>query len=347
MSHASGPAGQDPAPGTTSGETAAVRADAAPAEKGGLAPGPARLLALVAAGLAVVFYLLGFFGEIGIVSGLVGLLVVVGGLLAGSAVLPKAPRVLAPAAVITVSGMLALLQAVVAGNTSGLLVGALVVAFLASLAAVGALLLDAGIVTAPAPRPKAPAYGQQPYGQQGWNPQPGYGQYGQAPGQPEHGQQGYGQQGYGAQPGYGQQGFGAQPGQPGYGQPGYGQPGYGAQPGYGQQPGYGAPPASGSSAAPSWAQPSSQNPSSQTPSSQPPSSQTPPVDTGQQAAPGWYTGDASSSSPAPAAAPGSGDTTGTVVTGRVTPSEPAPPDADGDAGAEATRILRPDERPGT
>jgi Family of unknown function (DUF5336) len=338
MSHASGPAGQDPAPSTTSSNTAAVKADVAP-EKGGLPPGPARLLALVAAGLAVVFYLLGFFGEIGIVSGLVGLLVVVGGLLAGSAVLPKAPRVLAPAAVITVSGMLALLQAVVAGNTSGLLVGALVVAFLASLAVVGALLLDAGIVTAPAPRPKAPAYGQapygqqQPYGQQGWNQQPGYGQYGQAPGQPEYGQQGYGQQGYGAQPGYGQQGYGAQPGQQGYGQPGYGQQGYGAQPG--QQSGYGAAPAAGSSAAPSWAQPSPQ---------------TPQAEAGQAATPGWYTGDAAPSSSAPAAAPGSGDTTGTVVTGRVTPSDPAPPSsstADGDAGAESTRIISPDERPGS
>ena len=311
MSQATGPAGQDPAPNTTSSsDTAAVKSDATPPETGGLPPGPARLLALVAAGLAVVFYLLGFFGEIGIVSGLVGLLVVVGGLLAGSAVLPKAPRVLGPAAVITVSGMLALLQAVVAGNTSGLLVGALVVAFLASLAVVGALLIDTGIVTAPAPRPAAPAYGQapygqQPYGQQGWNQQPGYGQYGQAPGRPE------------------------------YGQPGYGQPGYGAQPGYGQ-PGYAATPASGSSATPSWAQPS-----------QP----TPATEAGQPAAPGWYTGGTSPSSGAssPAAAPGSSDTTGTVVTGRVTPSESSPsssPAADGDTSADSTRIIPPGERSG-
>ena len=65
-----------------------------------------------------------------------------------------------------------------------------------------------------------PGSGQQGYGGQPWQGQPGYGQQGP----------GYGQQ----DPGYGQQGYEQQG--PGYGQPGYGQPGYGQQgAGYGQQ----------------------------------------------------------------------------------------------------------------
>src|SRR5689334_10964373 len=62
--------------------------------------GPARLLALGAAGAAVVIYLLGFFADD---SGLLGTLsfsplLVGGGLLAGASVLPKAGRVLLPGA---------------------------------------------------------------------------------------------------------------------------------------------------------------------------------------------------------------------------------------------------------
>jgi hypothetical protein len=106
---------------------------------------------------------------------------------------------------------------VASGGASGIVFAALAVAFLVTIAAVGALLLDTGLVKLPEPRPTPP---------------PGYGQpsgYGQYP--PGYGQQGgYGQYG---QPGYGQQGYAQQPG--GYGQPGQ----YGAQPGYGQQqPGY-------------------------------------------------------------------------------------------------------------
>lgn len=112
------------------------------------------------------------------------------------------------------------------------------------LAAVGAYLLDAGVVTLPKPGQQQPAYGQQPgYGQAGYG-QPGQpaGQQGHF-GQPAHpGQQGQGQ----GQPGQGQpgqQGQGqGQPGQPGqFGQfaqpPGGTIPQHPAQPGPQGQPG--------------------------------------------------------------------------------------------------------------
>ena len=71
-------------------ETAPAPADAQ------LAPGLARLLALIGAGLGVVIYLLGFFGESGLTTSLTGPLLLGGGLLAGAAVLPKVGRVLVP-----------------------------------------------------------------------------------------------------------------------------------------------------------------------------------------------------------------------------------------------------------
>jgi uncharacterized protein DUF5336 len=191
-----------------------------------LAPGPARLLALGAAGLGLVIYVLGFV-EQGLAISLMGALIVGGGLLAGAAVLPKVGRVLLPGAVAVVVGTLQLLQGVAEGAASTILIVALVLALVQSVAAIGAVLLDAGLVKAPAPRPSTPpgygqpgAYGQYPpgYGQQG-----GYGQYGQAP-----------PQGYAQQPGYGASGY-PQPGQQQYGQQGYGQQqAYAA--GYGQQP---------------------------------------------------------------------------------------------------------------
>jgi hypothetical protein len=105
----------------------------------------------------------------------------------------------------------------------------LVVSFLVTVSVIGALLLDTGIVTAPAPRPATPPGYGQPSGY-GQYPQ-GYGQgYGQ-----QYGSAGYGQQGYGQASGYGQQGGYGQ--QAGYGQqPGYPAAGYGQQPqGWGQQ----------------------------------------------------------------------------------------------------------------
>lgn len=90
-------------------------------------------------------------------------------------------------------------------------------------------------------------YGQG--GQQGWNPQGGYGQdpasqgysqqqgYGQQAQQPGYDQSGYGQQQQGYDQGQQQQGYGQQQAygqQAGYGQQGYDQNSYGQQQGYGQ-----------------------------------------------------------------------------------------------------------------
>ncbi|HYH31954.1 MAG TPA: DUF5336 domain-containing protein [Pseudonocardia sp.] len=230
MSQQPGAPGASPStPSTTGGTTgtsgatseASSAATSTSTGQSQLAPGPARLLALVAAGLGLVVYLIGFL-DLGLATTFVGVLIVGGGLLAGAALLPKVGRVLVPAAVMVTTGTLLFLQMVTSGSTPTPVIIALVLAFLQTVAVIGAVLLDAGLVKAPAPRPSAPpgygqpgGYGQYPpgYGQQG-----GYGQYGASP-------QGYGQPGaYG----YGQ------PGQ--YGQPGYGQQGYGAPGGYGQQP---------------------------------------------------------------------------------------------------------------
>lgn len=169
---------------------------------------PVRLLAAVTAGLGVAIYLLGFFAGVGLATGVVGPLLVGGGLLVGATVLPRAGRVLVPGAVAVAVGMLLLLQAVAAGRASAMEVIALVLAFLQAVAAIGAVLLDEGILTAPTARPKAPVaplHGGYP---PAFGPQPGYGQppYGQAPhGQAAYGQPGpYGQPGSGIQPGYGQ-----------------------------------------------------------------------------------------------------------------------------------------------
>lgn len=194
----------------------------------GRGPAQARLLGLVAAGLGLVGYVVAFFSSTPLTLGVIGALLVGGGLLAGAAALPKITGVLAPAAVAIVTGTLLTLQAVVGGASNTTTIISLVLAFLQSVAAVGAVLLATGVVAAAVPRPR------RPHG----HGQPGYG----------YGPQGYGQPGYGQQqayPGHGQQ----QP-YPGYGQqPGYGQPGPGQQP-TGQQA-VGPPPAQ----QPSWGQP--------------------------------------------------------------------------------------------
>ncbi|OZM80608.1 DUF5336 domain-containing protein [Pseudonocardia sp. MH-G8] len=205
--------------GSTSSDTSSSGTPSASESQ--LAPGPARLLALVTAGLGLVIYLIGFL-DLGLATTFIGVLLVGGGLLAGSTLLPKVGRVLVPSAVMVTTGTLLFLQMVTSGSSPTPVIIALVLAFLQTVAVIGAVLLDAGLVKAPAPRASTPpGYGQPGgYGQYppGYGQQPGYGQY----------PQGYGQQpGYGAAPGYGQ------PGQ--YGQPGYGQQGYGAPAGYGQQ----------------------------------------------------------------------------------------------------------------
>lgn len=306
---------QQPDPSQQTGPTSASAA----ADGVQLAPGPARLLALGAAALALVIYLLGFLGSIFITSGTAGAMIIGGGLLTGAAVLPKVGRVLLPGAVLILVGTLQLLQVVIssAGGEFGITLGAvsviiLVLAFVSAALAVGALLMHVGVVKPPARRPSAPAgYGQPGYGPGGYGQQPGYG---------------YGHPGYGQQPGYGP-GYGQQ--QPGYGQPygpGYGgpqgQPGYGpqGQPGYGTgygAAGYGAAPPAGSADA-----------TTSIPAPTPASDGPAPAETGS----GWYSGGSSSADTPAAGSPGtSTESTATPPTETRTPEE--------------TRFIEPGDRP--
>jgi uncharacterized protein DUF5336 len=197
-----------------------------PARPAGDGPtGTARLLALAAAGLGLLVYLLGFFGggdssglsgafSAGLVALLIAPLMLVGGLLAGASVLPKAGRVLLPGAIIALTGALLLLQIVAAGDAPGVVVFALIVAVLEAAAAIVAYLMDAGIISAPAgaggrrqPAPQ-PGYGQPP----GYGPPGGYG------GPPAYGPPST----PGLPPAFG--GGGAQPGAAPHAQPGWGPP---------------------------------------------------------------------------------------------------------------------------
>ena len=113
--------------------------------------GPVAELGLVAAGLGLVIYLIGFVTDLGGSSSLILPLLLGGGLLAGSVALPAVGgRVLAPAAVATTTGALLLLRAVVDGGGSALSVGALVLSLLEAAATVGAALMHSGVVR---PRP--------------------------------------------------------------------------------------------------------------------------------------------------------------------------------------------------
>jgi hypothetical protein len=176
-----------------------------------------------------------------------------GGLLAAATVLPKAGRLLAPAAVAVVVGMLTLVQVVFAGDNR-VSVMAIVVVVLAVLetAAVGAALLyDVGMLAAPdpaarlarqqarqvrrAPAPAPSGYQGQPGAGYPGGPQGGYGYQQQPPPTPSYGTPAPGY-GYGQPPNY--------PGPPGGGYPGYPPPGQPPGPGQpvgpGQQPGLGA-----------------------------------------------------------------------------------------------------------
>lgn len=174
-----------------------------------LPPGPARNLALTATALAFLVYLLSFVGGSGDAFDLLTnpmqlllgflfhplQLLLAGGLLAGAAALPKAGRVLVPAAVVVATGALMFTYLVIAaGGGPTTVILALVLAFLELAAVIGAVLLDTGIVKSPARRPAQPQPGYPQWGQG----QPGYGQwspsYGQQPysGYPQQQQQQYG-----------------------------------------------------------------------------------------------------------------------------------------------------------
>jgi len=127
-------------------------------------------------------------------------LALLAGLLAGVSLLPKAKNFAAVVAAVSVLGALLLIEDTIGASGRGwalwIAVGSGVVQ---SALAIVALLLDAGVVTAPAPRPKYDQYAH--YGQ--------YGYYGQ---QNPYQQSGYGTQygGYPSGPTTG--GFAAQPG---------------------------------------------------------------------------------------------------------------------------------------
>src|SRR6201996_1332953 len=128
-------------------------------------------------------------------------LALLAGLLAGVSLLPKAKNFFAVVAAVATLGALLLIEDTIGASGRGwalwIAVGSGVVQ---AVPAIGALLLDAGVIPPPAPRPKYDQY----YGQYG-------GYYGQQ--QPPYGQSGYGTQyggGYPSGPTTG--GFSAQPG---------------------------------------------------------------------------------------------------------------------------------------
>jgi hypothetical protein len=232
-------------------------------------PGESKLglyLAIAVAALGLVAYLFSFgplftynseMGGSGFeVAGDTGLSVAVAliaALLAGVGLLPKAKSYVPIVAVLSVLGVLLIIAATFnkpgSYSTGWALWIVLVCIVFQAVAAVGALLLDSGVITAPTPRPKYDPFGG------------GYGQYGQ-----------YGQ--YGGQPG----GY--------YGQPGAQQPAQnpGQSSGYGSQygGGYSSNPQSGGfPAQPTQQVPQQQGPSTHTPPTGFPSfSPPPPVSAG-------------------------------------------------------------------
>jgi Family of unknown function (DUF5336) len=192
-------------------------------------------IGVVALGLAV--YLLSF-GDLfsvtsdegQVVSALVGgreyavVPALLAALLAGVGLLPKAKNYLGVVAAISVLGALEVIT-FATNKPTGLTVAwalwlILAFAVIQAILAVIALLLDAGVITPPAPRPKYDQYGQ--YGQYG-------GYYGQQPYQQSPQQSGYGAQ-------YG----GGYPSGPSTG--GFSSPAPQSAPQHGQQPGSPTPP---------------------------------------------------------------------------------------------------------
>jgi len=132
-------------------------------------------------------------------------LALLAGLLAGASLLPKAKHYAAVVTVVAAVGALLLIEDAIGASGRGWALWAAVSAAVVQTAiAISVLLLDAGVITPPVPRPKYDQYGH--YGQ--------YGYYGQQ--QAPYQQSGYGTQygGYPSGPTTG--GFSAQPGpQPG------------------------------------------------------------------------------------------------------------------------------------
>ena len=168
------------------------------------APSPQNLPLLLTLGvsaLGLIQYFLGFSDQADLASwGTIFLLV--GGLLAALELLPNGPKALPFAALFSVLGAFEVIDAMIAVPTTatipGIVVVMLILGIVQMLVAVGALLLDHGVVKLPVPKPAAP---HGPYGQQ----------FGQPGAQQQFGQQ---------PPRYGQpQGQPGQPGQPGQSEP--------------------------------------------------------------------------------------------------------------------------------
>ena len=155
----------------------------APAQAAGPSKLPFYLLAAVAV-LGLATYLFSFgpmfkisdtdFPQLGSASGTslgLGLAVVaslLAGLLAGASLLPKQKVAIGVVAAVSVLGFLLVIAEII-NKPDGVSIGwalyvVIVLTFLQAAVAIGALLLDADIISAPAPRPK---YEQQQYGQYG------------------------------------------------------------------------------------------------------------------------------------------------------------------------------------
>jgi Family of unknown function (DUF5336) len=199
--------------------------------------GPVAELGLVAAGLGLVIYLIAFVADFGGSTSLVLPLLLGGGLLAGTVALPSVGnRVLAPAAVVITTGALLLLRAVV-DDGGALAVGALVLGLLEAGAAVGATLMQAGVVRSrPSRNRKPPAFSGYPAGPQfpgqqyPGQPFPGTYPAGAQAAQSFPGDQWTGEHAYGQNAQYGEQyGVPGYPPPPPYGTPGYDPALHGAQ----------------------------------------------------------------------------------------------------------------------
>ncbi len=140
------------------------------------------ILTLFIALLGLVNYFIGFSEEAQGADQPV-LFLLVGGLLAGLAVLPRGPRTLPFAVLFSVLGALTAILVVVhipeQAETPGIYTVILILGILQMLVAVAALLFDAGVLKMP--QPQQPQYGQ-PYGQPG--------QFGQGPGEQKGGPSG-------------------------------------------------------------------------------------------------------------------------------------------------------------
>lgn len=208
-------------------------AEAAPApgsQVGGSQSGPVVELGLVAAGLGLVIFLISFVADLGGTSSPVLPLLLGGGLLAGTVALPTVGgRMLAPAAVVTTTGALLLLRTVADDGGGALVVGALVLGLLEAGAAVGATLMQAGVVRSRPPKARktsSAAFAGNPAGPQfpghQYPGQPFPGAYPGAQTEPYPGDQWTGEHAYGQNAQYGSQyGVPGYPPPPPFGAPGY------------------------------------------------------------------------------------------------------------------------------